>query len=120
WPGGHFTAKSVEAAAEAGYRLGFTVYPRGPLMFNSIPLGEEEFAVSNPLLVLPRYWPTFGVGEFEAKLNRALQTAEAARAFAEANRDAELNYLTAQCGGVPSGLVQSALQAEDSGSPLAR
>lgn len=119
WPGGHFTAKSVEEAEAAGYRLGFTAYPRGPLMFNSIPLGEEELAVSNPLLVLPRYWPTFGVGEFEAKLNRALQTAEAARAFAETNRDAELSYLTARCGGDPSGLVQAALRAEDSGNPLA-
>jgi peptidoglycan/xylan/chitin deacetylase (PgdA/CDA1 family) len=120
WPGGHFTAKSVEMAEEAGYRLGFTVYPRGPLMFNSIPLGEEEMAVSNPLLVLPRYWPTFGVGEFEAKLNRALQTAEAARVFAEANRDAEMSYLVSQCGGIPSGVIASALRAEEGISLRAR
>jgi molecular chaperone DnaK (HSP70) len=45
---------------------------------------------------------------------------KAARAFAEANRDAEMSYLTAQCGGAPSILVQAALQAEDSGNPLAR
>src|SRR5262245_66690822 len=36
WPGGSFGAKPVQIAREYGYRLGFTVNPRGPVLYNGV------------------------------------------------------------------------------------
>ena len=49
WPGGGFTPRAVEIAQEVGYQLGFTVNPRGPLMFNWIPQANE-YDAAPPLL----------------------------------------------------------------------
>ena len=57
WPGGDFTPHTVEVAREAGYEVGFTVYSRGPVMFNWVPLGQQEESVNDPLLVLPHSGP---------------------------------------------------------------
>ncbi|HVP21968.1 MAG TPA: polysaccharide deacetylase family protein [Anaerolineaceae bacterium] len=97
WPRGLFTPKAANVLQEAGYQLGFSSYPRGPLLFNWIPLGSAERQVKNPLLVLPRYWSPYAV----ANLDDALKISDAARAFANQNREPELNYYGKYCKGYP-------------------
>ncbi|HUG34031.1 MAG TPA: hypothetical protein VMJ90_04630, partial [Anaerolineales bacterium] len=41
WPGGNFGVRPVQFAREYGYRLGFTINPRGPVMYNWIPLADQ-------------------------------------------------------------------------------
>jgi len=81
WPGGNFTPLTVEIAREAGYQLAFTANSNGPLLYNWIPLREEERAVGDPLMVLPRYWSS----DAGFSLDHALQFAEQAGAFAAQN-----------------------------------
>lgn len=96
WPGGNFTKKTVEVAREAGYQLGFTVFARGPLLYNWIPLGKEERAVEDPLLVLPRYWGSRGIIE---QLGKAAAIGDQAKSYAAAHFDQEAAYYHANCGG---------------------
>ena len=66
WPGGGFGIRPAQAARQYGYQLGFTVNPRGPVLFNWIPQSKEsdpmrpsyipEGPVGDPLMTLPRYW----------------------------------------------------------------
>ena len=93
WPGGNFTAEAVQMASKAGYEIGFTVYSRGPLMYNWIPLGEPERDMGNPLMVLPRYW-SYGA---DNALNHALTFSAAAEEQAAALRDQELLYYSLFC-----------------------
>ena len=93
WPGGNFTVQSVEIAHAAGLKLGFTIFPRGPLMYNWIPQGEEELAVGDPLMVLPRYWSTTA----DSALNQAIVISEAAKQQAESVKADELLYLETYC-----------------------
>ena len=93
WPGGNYNKKSVEIAREAGYSLGFTVRARGPVMFNWVPLGDEERQVNDPLLVLPRYWSTAAY----VNLDEVIHYADQAIEFARVNRDAELAYFDTYC-----------------------
>jgi len=93
WPGGNFTAQSVSIAQEAGLKLGFTIYPRGPLMFNWIPQGDEELAVGDPLMVLPRYWSTAA----DVALNQAIVISEDAKQYAERVKADELLYFETYC-----------------------
>ncbi len=68
WPGGGFGVRPVQFARKFGYRLGFTVNPRGPIMYNWVPLADQadpgnavsipEGPVNDPRMVLPRYWPS--------------------------------------------------------------
>lgn len=95
WPGGHFNTFGVTAARQAGYQLGFTVYSRGPLMFNWIPLGEAEQAVGDPRMVLPRAWSS----EAAKKLELAAQIGEQARMHAERNYEQEARWYREVCGG---------------------
>lgn len=95
WPGGNFTRRSVEIARQEGYRLGFTAYSRGPLLFNWIPQGPEEQAVGDPLMLLPRAWsPSAIVG-----LEQAARIAEAAASAARAAWPNEAAWYRANCGG---------------------
>ncbi len=41
WPGGSFGFKPIQIAKELGYEVSFTVNPRGPVMYNWIPLADE-------------------------------------------------------------------------------
>lgn len=103
WPGGSFTPRAAEIAQEAGFELGFTVNPRGPLMFNWIPLGTEadparpsyipENEVANPLLVLPRYWDQ----DASMHIDAVRVMGKEARAYAEQNRAIELEYYDIVC-----------------------
>lgn len=103
WPGGGFTKRAAEIAREAGYRLGFTVNPRGPLMYNWIPLGDTldpmrpsympEGSIGNPLMVLPRYWDT----DVRQYLDFIRVMGKEAAAAAEANKAIELEYYDIVC-----------------------
>ncbi len=103
WPGGGFTPHAAEMARQLGYRLGFTTNPRGPLMFNWIPLTAEkdpnrptwlpEGSVNDPLLVLPRYWDTDAL----IHLDEVIKISQDAAAYAEQNRATELEYYNIKC-----------------------
>ncbi len=103
WPGGGFFQRPVQIARELGYRLGFTVNPRGPLMYNWVPLADEvdprrpswtpEGTMGDPLLVLPRYWDS----DAAAHLQDVVQLNLDAAAHAESNRQVELDYYDIVC-----------------------
>lgn len=103
WPGGNFSARAVQVAREVGYQMGFTVNPRGPLMYNWIPLGDEpdprrpalipEGYVQDPLMVLPRYWDKDAI----LYLDTVIQIGEEARSYALQNRERELEYYQIVC-----------------------
>jgi len=112
WPGGGFTLRGVQLAREAGYQLGFTINPRGPLMFNWIPLSDTkdpmrpsylpEGGLADPLLVLPRYWST----DADRRLDEVIAIGDSAAANAAATRDIEMLYYDIVCketyGPIPS------------------
>ncbi|MDK1028532.1 MAG: polysaccharide deacetylase family protein [Anaerolineae bacterium] len=103
WPGGGFTPRGAQVAREVGYRLGFTVNPRGPFMYNWVPLADvkdpqrpyyiPEGPVNDPLLTLPRYWPTTVL----AQLDTIRVMGNDAEAYAEANKAIELEYYDIVC-----------------------
>lgn len=93
WPGGNFTEPAIQLARKAGLKLGFTVYSRGPLMFNWIPLGEPESAMDDPLMVLPRFWSTAA----DVALDQAVTISEAAKQDANAAKAEELRYYSLYC-----------------------
>jgi len=103
WPGGGFTRRAIELAREAGYRLGFTINPRGPVMYNWVPLAEKDDPnrpsyipdgpMQDPLMVLPRYWDT----DASYHIDTVRQIGKEAAAYAEANRAAELEYYDIVC-----------------------
>lgn len=103
WPGGGFTPRGAQVAREVGYRLGFTVNPRGPFMYNWVPQGDAvdprrpsyipEGPVNDPLLTLPRYWPTQVLGQ----LDTIRVMGNEAAAYAEQNKAVELEYYDIVC-----------------------
>ncbi len=103
WPGGGFTPRAAQLARQVGYHLGFTVNPRGPVMFNWVPLADQvdpqrpysipEGPVNDPLMVLPRYWDT----DARAHLDTVIQIGKQAMAYAEQNKAAELEYYDIVC-----------------------
>jgi hypothetical protein len=95
WPGGNFTPLSVQVARQGGYKLGFSAYSRGPLLFNWIPLGEEERAVNDPLMVLPRAWSSAA----NVNLDEAVKISEQAAAYAETNFPVEAEWYKNYCEG---------------------
>lgn len=112
WQGGGFGQRPVEAARQLGYQLGFTANPRGPVMYNWVPLADvsdparptmkPEGQIGDPLMTLPRFTPY--------ELIQALDTLRAvgreAAAHAEENRQIELDYYQSMCfathGPIPS------------------
>lgn len=95
WPGGNYTRLGVQIAREAGFKLGFTVHSRGPILFNWIPQGDSELAINDPLMLLPRYWSSAAV----LNLSQAAEIGDAARAFAAQNYAAEADWYQANCRG---------------------
>lgn len=103
WPGGDFGKKPVEAARQYGYKLGFTINPRGPLMFNWVPLADAadpmrpsyipDGQVDDPLMTLPRYWDT----DARAHLDTVRTIGNEAAAYAEKNKATELEYYDILC-----------------------
>jgi peptidoglycan/xylan/chitin deacetylase (PgdA/CDA1 family) len=103
WPGGGFTPHAAQLARQVGYRLGFTVNPRGPLMFNWVPRADQkdpnrpealpEGAVNDPLMVLPRYWDS----DARSHLDTVRQIGKDAANYAEQNKATELEYYNIVC-----------------------
>jgi hypothetical protein len=103
WPGGGFTPRSVELARETGYRLGFTVNPRGPVMFNWVPQAAAtddmrpsyipEGPAADPLLTLPRYWDTDAL----IHIGTVAQIGDEAASHAAQNKSTELEYYDIVC-----------------------
>ena len=106
WPGGGFTLQAAGMARQLGYRLGFTINPRGPLMFNWIPLADvgdpkrdtwiPEGPINDPLMVLPRYWDTDAISH----LNEVIHIGHEAAAYAQSNKSAEMDYYDTICSSV--------------------
>ncbi len=103
WPGGDFGLRPVQFARQFGYQLGFTVNPRGPLMFNWIPQADQpdparpyalpEGPAGDPLMTLPRYWDT----DARAHLDEVRQIGKSAAAYAEQNKTTEIEYYDIVC-----------------------
>jgi len=103
WPGGNFGLRPVQMARQFGYRIGFTINPRGPVMYNWVPLADqkdpdrpiylEEGYVHDPRMVLPRYWPY----QVQANLDTVRSIGNEAAAYAEQNKTAELEYYDIMC-----------------------
>jgi hypothetical protein len=103
WPGGNFTQRGVQLARYAGYQVGFTVNPRGPIMFNWIPLADQEDpmrpsylaegSIGDPLMVLPRYWPT----QILQEIDHVRVMGKEAAAYAQQNKAVELEFYDIVC-----------------------
>jgi len=103
WPGGGFGVRPAQYARQYGYRLGFTVNPRGPIMYNWVPLADNadpgrpaflpEGYVNDPLMTLPRYWPS----QVIPILDQTRNTGQEAAAYAEQNKAVELEYYDIVC-----------------------
>ncbi|HEU0294666.1 MAG TPA: polysaccharide deacetylase family protein [Anaerolineales bacterium] len=103
WPGGSFGTRPVQLARQYGFRLGFTINPRGPVMFNWIPLADQadparpaflpEGYVDDPRMVIPRYWPY----QVRENLDSVRNIGNEAAAYAEQNRATELEYYDIVC-----------------------
>jgi len=103
WPGGGFGVRPVQFARQYGYRLGFTINPRGPVMYNWIPLADQpdparpsylaEGYVNDPRMVIPRYWPY----QVRAELDNVRNIGKEAAAYAEQNMGTELEYYDIVC-----------------------
>jgi len=103
WPGGNFGRRPVEFARKYGYKLGFTINPRGPIMYNWVPQSDQmdpgrpvylpEGPAGDPLMTLPRYWDT----DVRAHLDEVRTIGKDAAAYAEENKAIELEYYDIMC-----------------------
>jgi len=103
WPGGGFSKRAVEIGPTLGYKLGFTVNPRGPVMYNWIPqadtvndsnpLAIPETPAGNPLMTLPRYWSYDALNNIDIVRTIGNEAA----AYEEANKNTELEYYDIVC-----------------------
>jgi hypothetical protein len=103
WPGGSFTPRAVQIAREYKYQLGFTVNPRGPVMYNWVPQSDTEDpmrpsfipegASGDPLLTLPRYWDT----DARSHIDTVRNLSDAAAAYAAEVKPTELEYYDIVC-----------------------
>lgn len=103
WPGGGFSKRAAEIGVELGYKIGFTVNARGPVMYNWVPQADSynasnpyaipETPAGNPLMTLPRYTDITA----RAQLDTARTIAQQARAYAEQNKATELEYYDVVC-----------------------
>jgi hypothetical protein len=102
WPSG-FDKRAVQTARGLGYRLGFTLNPRGPLMYNWVPLADKadtmrpsylpEGPIDDPLMTLPRYWAY----QVHDALDQVRVIGKQASDIAEKNRVVELDYYDIVC-----------------------
>jgi hypothetical protein len=103
WPGGGFGMRPVQAARQLGYQLGFTSNSRGPVMYNWVPLADQddpdrpsfipEAGIGDPLMTLPRYSPY----EVLNSIDQVRIMGNEAAAYAEANKATELEYYDIVC-----------------------
>lgn len=103
WPGGGFGVRPATFAIDAGYKVAFTINPRGPIMFNWVPLSDApdpmrpsyipEGSVGYPLMTLPRYWDT----DIRAHLDDIRNISSEAATYEKKNREDELAYYNIVC-----------------------
>lgn len=103
WPNGGFGIRPVEAARQLRFKLGFTGNPRGPVMYNWVPLADlpdpdrpaliPEGPVNDPLMTLPTYSPN----EAFAAIDLVRAIGKEAAAYAEASKAAEHKYYEIVC-----------------------
>jgi hypothetical protein len=103
WPGGGFSKRAVEIGTQLGYKLGFTVNPRGPVMYNWIPqsdtfnasnpLAIPETPAGNPLMTIPRYMDIYA----RENIDTVRVIGQEAKAYAEQNKTIELEYYDIVC-----------------------
>jgi hypothetical protein len=103
WPGGGFGVRPVQFARKFGYKIGFTINPRGPVMYNWIPQADQqdparpvyipEGPAGDPLMTLPRYWDT----DVRAHLDEVRTISQDAAAYAQQNKATELDYYNILC-----------------------
>ena len=103
WPGGGFGLRPVQFARKFGYKLGFTINPRGPIMYNWVPQSDQtdparpayiaEGPAGDPLMTLPRYWDT----DVRAHLDVVRTIGKEAATYAEQNKATELEYYDIMC-----------------------
>lgn len=102
WPGGGFGGRAIEIAKEYGYKVGFTTHPRGPIMYNWVPLCDENDATRpyykmdgnmDPLFVIPRYWDTDAV----YYVDTVRQIGKEARDYLYSIRETEVEYYDIVC-----------------------
>jgi hypothetical protein len=103
WPGGGFGLRPVQFARKFGYELGFTTNARGPIMYNWIPLADQqdpgqplaiaEGPVNDPLMVLPRFWDT----DAGAHIDEVRQFGNEAADYAGQHKADELDYYDIVC-----------------------
>jgi len=92
-----------KAARNLGFRLGFTANARGPVMYNWIPLADHadssrpayypEGPFDDPLMTLPRYWPSQVID----LLDQVRLVGKRAAAYAEQYKEIELEYSDIVC-----------------------
>ena len=103
WPNGGFGIRPIEAARQLKYRIGITQNPRGPIMFNWVPLADDfdperpnlipEGRIVDPLMTLPAY----PAEEALLAIDTARAIGNQAAAYAEENKAAELGYYNIVC-----------------------
>jgi hypothetical protein len=103
WPGGGFGVRPVQFARKFGYKIGFTINPRGPVMYNWIPQADQvdparpiylpEGLAGDPLMTLPRYWDT----DVRAHLDEVRTIGQDAATYAQQNKATELDYYNIMC-----------------------
>jgi hypothetical protein len=103
WPGGGFAKRGAEIGRTAGYQVGFTINPRGPIMFNWVPQQDAadarypafmpEGPAGDPLMTLPRYWPQNAA----QKMDELSDISKEASDYAAKNKDTELTYYDIKC-----------------------
>ena len=102
WPGGGFGARAIEVAKEYGYKVGFTTHPRGPVMYNWVPLCDTNDMQRpyykldgnmDPLFVIPRYWDT----DAAQHVDTVRQIGKAAKDYLYSIRETEVEYYDIVC-----------------------
>ncbi len=102
WPAG-LDQGAIDAARNLGYRLGFTLNARGPVMYDWVPLADAsdpqrpsyvlDGPMGDPLMTLPRYWPS----QVRDAIDSVRLLGQEAAAFADQNRATELQYYDIVC-----------------------
>ena len=103
WPNGAFGVRPVEAARQLQFRLGFTQNPRGPIMYNWVPLADDvdperpnwipEGRINDPVMTLPVYSPQ----EAFSAVDTVRIIGETATEYIKSNQEVEQQYYNTVC-----------------------
>lgn len=102
WPGGGFGSRPIEFAKRYGYKVGFTTHPRGPVMYNWVPLCDVSDSTrpyymidgnQDPLFVIPRYWSP----DASEHVDTVRQIGKAAKEYYESFLASDLEYYDIVC-----------------------